>query len=166
MGTHPIFESDFDCLTDQWTKKQKWKFWGPAPVAFRFAENGESYFVGSDVANYMRLFRGKLYNTFPNLTIRKATKDEVRKIPDLTREDHHKSLSENGVTLVLAEEIDEVWSNGGERFKNATANIKKIVYSSTFKKEEKKQKKSKAAASQKAAASGAAESQPQTAQHM
>ena len=62
-------------------KKQKWKFWGPAPVAFRFAENEESYFIGSDVANYMRLFRGKLYNTFPNLTIRKATKDEVRKIP-------------------------------------------------------------------------------------
>ena len=62
-------------------KKPKWKFWGPAPVAFRFSDGGESYFIGSDVANYMRLFRGKLYNTFPNLTTRKATKDEVRQIP-------------------------------------------------------------------------------------
>ena len=43
--------------------------------------------------------------------------------------------------------MNVVLSNGGERFKNVTANIKKIVYSSTFKKEEKKQKKSKAAAS-------------------
>ena len=40
-----------------------------------------------------------------------------------------------------------IYSNGGERFKNVTANIKKTVYSSVFKKEEKKPKKSKAAAS-------------------
>merc|ERR1712228_38386 len=36
MGTHPIFESDFDCLTEEICRKQKTVFWTPYFSGDRF----------------------------------------------------------------------------------------------------------------------------------
>ena len=55
-----------------------WKFWGPKPVPFEF--DGTFYYLGSDVANYLRLFRGKLLSQFPNLKKRKTTAEESNSI--------------------------------------------------------------------------------------
>ena len=41
------------------------------PVSFEL--DNETYYLGSDVANYLRLFRAKLYNHFPKLTTKRTT---------------------------------------------------------------------------------------------
>jgi len=33
--------------------EKKWKFWGSPPISFEL--NGIKYYLGSDVANYLRL---------------------------------------------------------------------------------------------------------------
>lgn len=37
------------------------KTYGPKPKVFRLGEEGEGYMLGSEVGNYLRLFRGDLY---------------------------------------------------------------------------------------------------------
>ena len=55
-----------------------WKFWGPKPVPFQI--DNESFYLGSDVANYLKLFRGKLYSTFPKLKTKKTQPGQNREI--------------------------------------------------------------------------------------
>lgn len=37
------------------------KTYGPKPKVFRLGEEGDGYMLGSEVGNYLRLFRGDLY---------------------------------------------------------------------------------------------------------
>ena len=62
-----------------------WKFWGPKPVPFQL--DNESFYLGSDVANYLKLFRGKLYSAFPKLKTKKTQPGQNREIyvSDMTR---------------------------------------------------------------------------------
>jgi len=145
------------------SSKAEWKLWGPRPISFQFEKSGAFYFVGSDVASYLRLFRGKLYNQFPNLDMRKSTPSETRQIYELTGEEHHKNLSD-GVTLLKVDDVDEILRTGGERFKNTTAKIHNVRYSS-FKKDEKRKKNSRPVIN-KSVTSAAGDSQPQAQQHM
>merc|ERR1712141_262805 len=115
MGTHPIFESDFDCLTE-WRQsikmiknKKKWKFWGKKPVSFEL--NGIKYYLGSDVANYLRLFRSKLYSQFPKLKIRKTNLEESLSIYKQTGEDHHLNIGE-GVIIVDWNQTEIIFTTG------------------------------------------------------
>ena len=55
-----------------------WKFWGPKPVPFQL--DNESFYLGSDVANYLKLFRGKLYSAFPKLKTKKTQPGQNREI--------------------------------------------------------------------------------------
>ena len=55
-----------------------WKFWGPKPVPFQL--DNESFYLGSDVANYLKLFRGKLYSAFPKLKTKKTLPGQNREI--------------------------------------------------------------------------------------
>ena len=55
-----------------------WKFWGPKPVPFQL--DNESFYLGSDVANYLKLFRGKLYSAFPKLKTKKTKPGQNREI--------------------------------------------------------------------------------------
>ena len=61
-------------------ESELWKLWGPRPVKFRFEKSGPYYFVGADVANYLRMFRGRLYDQFPNLERKKANAAETAAI--------------------------------------------------------------------------------------
>ena len=48
-------------------KHKKMKTYGEKPIIFKF-DNDESqteYMIGSEVGNYLRLFRGALYKKFP-----------------------------------------------------------------------------------------------------
>ena len=41
------------------------KTYGEMPIKFRFSADGEDYQIGSEVGNYLRLFRGVLYKKYP-----------------------------------------------------------------------------------------------------
>ena len=41
------------------------KTYGEKPIMFRFSADGEDYMIGSEVGNYLRLFRGVLYKKYP-----------------------------------------------------------------------------------------------------
>ncbi|GFR18872.1 hypothetical protein TNCT_373701 [Trichonephila clavata] len=56
---------------------------GEKPIAFQLEENGEFYYIGSEVGNYLRMFRGSLYKRYPSLWRRLVTVDERRKIASL-----------------------------------------------------------------------------------
>ncbi|XP_015910224.1 SWI/SNF-related matrix-associated actin-dependent regulator of chromatin subfamily B member 1-A isoform X1 [Parasteatoda tepidariorum] len=56
---------------------------GEKPIAFQLEENGEYYYIGSEVGNYLRMFRGSLYKRYPSLWRRLVTVDERRKIASL-----------------------------------------------------------------------------------
>ena len=51
---------------------------GKEPVKFTLQgdDSGELYMIGSEVGNYLRMFRGKLYKRFPGLWRRTATDEE------------------------------------------------------------------------------------------
>ena len=51
---------------------------GKEPVKFTLKEDtsGETYMIGSEVGNHLRMFRGKLYKRFPGLWRRTATDEE------------------------------------------------------------------------------------------
>merc|ERR1711892_1490059 len=117
MGTHPIFESDFDCLTDMVKWTGQWRFWGVKPVPFEL--DGEMYYLGADVANYLRLFRAKLYHNFPKLTTQRARGEQSRQIHQQTCEPHHQHLAEDVIVLSY-NDCEEIFVTGGERFQNPT----------------------------------------------
>jgi len=132
-----------------------WKFWGPKPVPFQL--DNESFYLGSDVANYLKLFRGKLYSAFPKLKTKKTQPGQNREIYEQTNEDHHQHLAHEVVILNLAD-CEEIFATGGARFKNQTYKTEHIA---TYRKEPKKEKKPKGTPS-----SSTTDQQPQAAQHM
>ncbi|MPC55867.1 SWI/SNF-related matrix-associated actin-dependent regulator of chromatin subfamily B member 1 [Portunus trituberculatus] len=61
------------------------KTYGDKPVSFQLEENGEYWCIGSEVGNYLRLFRGSLYKKFPGMYRRSITNDERKKLMELGR---------------------------------------------------------------------------------
>lgn len=61
------------------------KTYGDKPVSFQLEDNGEFYCIGSEVGNYMRMFRGSLYKKYPGLTRRMLTNEERKKLAELGR---------------------------------------------------------------------------------
>merc|ERR1711892_295892 len=154
MGTHPIFESDFDCLTDMVKWTGQWRFWGVKPVPFEL--DGEMYYLGADVANYLRLFRAKLYHNFPKLTTQRARGEQSRQIHQQTCEPHHQHLAEDVIVLSY-NDCEEIFVTGGERFQNPTYKTENVFKKEVVVKKEPKKKATTAAAT--------AETQPAV-QHM
>ncbi|KAL5477803.1 hypothetical protein EMCRGX_G024650, partial [Ephydatia muelleri] len=91
------------------------KTYGPKPRAFKLSENGEEFMLGSEVGNYLRLFRGDLYKKYPSLWRRKMTPDE-RKFAGEQIEYGCNSISSN-VQIVKASEIEDILSGNDEKFK-------------------------------------------------
>ena len=59
------------------------KTYGEKPIIFSFEEGGEEYMIGSEVGNYLRLFRGALYKKYPGLTRRNLTTAERAKLVNI-----------------------------------------------------------------------------------
>lgn len=57
----------------------------PTPFLFQFDENTpeDSFFIGSEVGAYLRLFRGTLYKKYPSLWRRPITQEERRRMIDM-----------------------------------------------------------------------------------
>jgi len=91
--------------------------YGKEPVRFQLDNDlGEVYMIGSDVGQYLRLFRGAIYRKYPGMWRRMVTSNE------------RKLLYESGViggggalniTLVKASEIDDILAGNGEKYKNS-----------------------------------------------
>lgn len=89
--------------------------YGQKPSSF-VLDDGESYMIGSEVGNYLRMFRGSLYKKYPSLWRRLATLEERKKIVSLSLGFGHNNLATN-VTLLRAREVDEILEGNDEKYK-------------------------------------------------
>ncbi|KAM7311064.1 SWI/SNF-related matrix-associated actin-dependent regulator of chromatin subfamily B member 1 isoform X2 [Ixodes scapularis] len=89
------------------------KTFGDKPTAFQLEEDGEFYYIGSEVGNYLRMFRGSLYKKYPSLWRRLVTVDERKKIASLGVGLH--SLATN-ISLLRVSEVDEVIAGNDEKY--------------------------------------------------
>uniref|UniRef100_F6PHE6 SWI/SNF Subunit INI1 DNA binding domain-containing protein n=1 Tax=Ciona intestinalis TaxID=7719 RepID=F6PHE6_CIOIN len=101
---------------------------GQKPAKFQLEEGGEFYMIGSEVGNYLRLFRGSLYKRYPSLWRRMATTEERKLIASRSPACHtfkccldigHSSLATN-VSLLKASEVEDVYQGNDEKYRAAT----------------------------------------------
>ncbi|CAF0852465.1 unnamed protein product [Didymodactylos carnosus] len=93
------------------------KTYGDRPVPFQFEDDGEKYFIGSEVGNYLRLFRGTLYKKYPSLWRRVISLEERKWLIDLGCSES--SLPTN-LTLLRANEVDEILKGDDEKYRALT----------------------------------------------
>lgn len=88
--------------------------YGQKPKSFQLEEGGDYYMIGSEVGNFLRMFRGSLYKKYPSLCRRLATLDERKKIVSLGF--GHNNLATN-VTLLKAQEVEEILEGNDDKYK-------------------------------------------------
>ena len=83
------------------------KTYGEKPIVFKFDNDDTQteYMIGSEVGNYLRLFRGALYKKFPGLTRRTLTNEERKKLLDMGHSQH---VTASSITLLVAKEVEEL----------------------------------------------------------
>ncbi|KAL3185875.1 hypothetical protein MRX96_028755 [Rhipicephalus microplus] len=91
---------------------------GDKPTAFQLEEDGEFYYIGSEVGNYLRMFRGSLYKKYPSLWRRLVTVDERKKIASLGVGLH---ILATNVSLLRVSEVDEIVAGNDEKYKAVLA---------------------------------------------
>ncbi|CAK9297366.1 unnamed protein product [Gordionus sp. m RMFG-2023] len=96
-----------------------YKTLGEKPKPFKIEEEGELYYLGSEVGNYLRLFRGSLYKKYPSLWRRIATLDEKKQLYKLGITQH--TLVVN-ITLVKAKEVDDIFEGNDIKYKAVSFN--------------------------------------------
>nr|CAB3266382.1 SWI/SNF-related matrix-associated actin-dependent regulator of chromatin subfamily B member 1-A [Phallusia mammillata] len=92
---------------------------GQKPTKFQLEEGGEYYMIGSEVGNYLRLFRGSLYKRYPSLWRRMATPEERKIIAARSPDIGHSNLATN-VSLLKACEVQDVYEGNDEQYRAAT----------------------------------------------
>jgi len=95
------------------------KTYGDKPLVFAFDGDGEQYMIGSEVGNYLRLFRGALYKKFPGLARRNLTNDERRKLIDMGHSQH---VTSSTISLLLAREVEDLLAGRDDQFKGNAGN--------------------------------------------
>jgi SWI/SNF-related matrix-associated actin-dependent regulator of chromatin subfamily B protein 1 len=93
------------------------KTYGEKPKSFKIDEDGEAFYIGSEVGNYLRMFRGSLYKRYPSMWRRLITLEERKKLANMGY--GHHSLATN-ITLLKAIEVDEIISGVDEKYKAAS----------------------------------------------
>ena len=93
------------------------KTYGPKPKTFRLGEDGEEYYLGSEVGNHLRMFRGDLYKKYPGLWKRKMSADERRMASEQIGYGHS-NISSN-VQIVRASEVEEVLNGNDDKFRSS-----------------------------------------------
>lgn len=93
------------------------KTYGPKPKSFRLGEDGEEYMLGSEVGNYLRLFRGDLYKKYPGLWKRKMSADERRMASEQIGYGHS-NISSN-VQIVRASEVEEILNGNDDKYRSS-----------------------------------------------
>lgn len=95
-------------------RKMALRTYGDKPISFQVEENGEYYCIGSEVGNYLRLFRGSLYKRYPGMFRRTITNDERKRLIDLGLSAHCLASS---VSLLRASEVEDIIDGNDERYK-------------------------------------------------
>ncbi|XP_045503468.1 SWI/SNF-related matrix-associated actin-dependent regulator of chromatin subfamily B member 1-A isoform X1 [Colias croceus] len=88
--------------------------YGDKPISFQIEEGGEFYCVGSEVGNYLRLFRGSLYKKYPGMARRTLTNEERKRLVDNGLGSHVLSSS---VSLLKASEVEDIIEGNDEKYK-------------------------------------------------
>ncbi|KAK2710645.1 SWI/SNF-related matrix-associated actin-dependent regulator of chromatin subfamily B member 1-A-like [Artemia franciscana] len=92
------------------------KTYGDKPLSFQLEEGGDFYCIGSEVGNYLKMFRGSLYKKYPGLTRRIVTQEERKKLSDAGLSIH--LLSAN-ISLLKANEVDDLIAGKDEKYKGS-----------------------------------------------
>ncbi|CAG0889421.1 unnamed protein product [Cyprideis torosa] len=95
------------------------KTYGDKPISFQLEENGETYCIGSEVGNYLRLFRGSLYKKYPGLTRRTLQPEERKRLNDAGLGAH---LQASNISLIRVKELEDLIEGDDEKYK-AVSNV-------------------------------------------
>ena len=89
---------------------------GERPRSFKLEEGDEAelFYIGSEVGNYLRMFRGSLYKRYPSLWRRLVTAEERKQIVDMGMGQHAMATS---ITLLKASEVQEILDGHDEKYK-------------------------------------------------
>ena len=105
--------------------------YGAKPLTFSFGEGSDAadYMIGSEVGNYLRLFRGSLYKKYPGLTRKTLNPEERKKVVEMGHSQHVTAAS---VTLLLASEVEDIIQGRDEAYKGTglTASSAQIIETS------------------------------------
>lgn len=93
------------------------KTYGPKPKTFKLGESDEEYMLGSEVGNYLRLFRGDLYKKYPGIWKRKMTGEERRNAGQQIGYGYN-NISTN-VQIVKVTEVEEILSGNDEKYRSS-----------------------------------------------
>uniref|UniRef100_A0AAX7VW84 SWI/SNF Subunit INI1 DNA binding domain-containing protein n=1 Tax=Astatotilapia calliptera TaxID=8154 RepID=A0AAX7VW84_ASTCA len=93
------------------------KTFGQKPVKFQLEEDGDYYMIGSEVGNYLRMFRGSLYKRYPSLW-RKLASRKARSPLRLA----------TSVTLLKASEVEEILEGNDEKYKAVSISTEPPAY--------------------------------------
>ncbi|XP_013144822.1 PREDICTED: SWI/SNF-related matrix-associated actin-dependent regulator of chromatin subfamily B member 1-A [Papilio polytes] len=88
--------------------------YGDKPISFQIEEGGDFYCVGSEVGNYLRLFRGSLYKKYPGMARRTLTNEERKRLIDNGLGPHVLSSS---VSLLKASEVEDIIEGNDDKYK-------------------------------------------------
>ncbi|KAI0209079.1 SWI/SNF-related matrix-associated actin-dependent regulator of chromatin subfamily B member 1 [Lamellibrachia satsuma] len=98
---------------------------GETPKPFQIEENGEYYYIGSEVGSYLRMFRGSLYKRYPSLWRRLMTIEERKKLGKTLGFAQH-TLATN-ITLLRATEVEEVFSGNDDKYKAVVLSAESVA---------------------------------------
>lgn len=87
--------------------------YGDKPISFQIEEGGDFYCVGSEVGNYLRLFRGSLYKKYPGMARRTLTNEERKRLIDNGLGAHVLSSS---VSLLKASEVEDIIDGNDDKY--------------------------------------------------
>nr|prf snr1 gene [Drosophila melanogaster] len=93
--------------------------YGDKPVAFQLEEGGEYYYVGSEVGNYMRHFRGILYKKYPGMTRIVLSNEERKRLAESGLSSH---ILASSVSLLRAVEVDDIMAGNDEKYRAVSVN--------------------------------------------
>lgn len=88
--------------------------YGAPPFKFQLEPDGEYYYIGSEVGNYLKLFRGALYKKYPQLWRRPATVKEKKRMQQLGCS---QSTLSTAIMLMRATEIEDILIGNDEKYR-------------------------------------------------
>lgn len=100
------------------------KTYGIKPKSFKLTEDGEDYMIGSEVGNYLRMFRGALYKKYPSMWRRNITQEERKKMMEMGI--GYTNLSTN-VQIVKAVEVEEILSGEEDKFRTQLGGVDHVT---------------------------------------
>uniref|UniRef100_A0A8C2WV00 SWI/SNF related BAF chromatin remodeling complex subunit B1 n=1 Tax=Cyclopterus lumpus TaxID=8103 RepID=A0A8C2WV00_CYCLU len=104
------------------------KTFGQKPVKFQLEQDGDFYMVGSEVGNYLRMFRGSLYKRYPSLWRRLASVEERKKIVASSHGKWYPCDTVLNVTLLKASECEEIFEGNDEKYKAVSISTEPPAY--------------------------------------